>query len=155
MADSKTVADFSKIQIPLNAAAKIIAQNGGRKWDKEIIVTQDIPKGEYHVGPLKCRINPRTVVQGDIVKVITRIFELSDTLEEVKVSKRLEAIAYEKEQVVKKMQYLRRALHNGEFEQFIADDLLTIKMVDNRVEIPETGRALQLYSECPRPFSWR
>jgi hypothetical protein len=145
-----TVADFSAIQIPLNAAAKIIAQNMGRSWDKTIMVTLNIPKNEYHVGPTQCRINPRTVVQGDIVKVIQKLFELSDTLEIVKVDRKAEAIAFEKEAVLKKMQYLRRALHNGEFESFILDDLLTIKREDRRVELPETGRALVRLCDTPQ-----
>lgn len=146
--------DFTAISVPLNAAAKIIAHNMGKTWDREIVITLSIPKGEYHVGPTSCRLNPRTVVGGDIVKVITKLFSLAEELEVKKRDHKAEAIAFEKEEVKKKMTYLRRALHNGEFESFIFDDLLPIPKPSHRKEIPEGG-ALCVLSQCPRPFMWR
>lgn len=148
------VVDFSAIEKPLNAAIKIIAQNKGIPWTRTVEITLSVSKNEYHIGPDKCRLNPKTVVQGDLMSVIERLFEMAETLDAVKRNKRAEAIAYEREAVIKKMQYLRRALHNGEFETFIHEELLTILPPPPPIEIPYTGRAIQLYSECPHVYQY-
>ena len=122
MSDNSKEPDYSALEVPINAAATVIAAQRGIAWNRTIRVTNDISLGELHVGPLICRINPRTITrEKDLVKLLDRLFLLATTLTEVRASKRLEAISDDKNEIKRRLTHLRRALHNGEYERLLQE----------------------------------